>query len=146
MSPNDLLKHDVIDHAADLGLSAYVLGASISRQQIRYKRAFDPTGVVPFVGVRVIGDQVQLRPNVRGGGAPETPYFPRYRAPIATKWTCYREPLSCAGWPWSSPAGWLAPKCTFQLVWLGRARVFSACTRGRASAVRPKKFNRGLPL
>ena len=76
----------MIDHAADLGLSAYVLGGGYEPGDgiFRYKRAFDPTGVVPFVGVQVIGDQARYDRTCEAAGAPETPYFPRYRAPIAT--------------------------------------------------------------
>ena len=82
MSPNDLLKHDVIDHAADAGLSAYVLGGGYEPGDgiFRYKRAFDPSGVVPFVGIQVVGDRAAYERACDAAGAPEGTFFPRYRA------------------------------------------------------------------
>ena len=82
MSPNDLLKHDVIDHAADAGLSAYVLGGGYEPGDgiFRYKRAFDPSGVVPFVGIQIVGDGAAYDRACDAAGAPEGTFFPRYRA------------------------------------------------------------------
>lgn len=83
MAPNDLLKHDVIEHASGAGLSAYVLGGGYSPGDgiFRYKRAFDPTGVVPFAGVQVVADQSGYDAACEAVGAPESTYFPRYLAP-----------------------------------------------------------------
>jgi hypothetical protein len=82
MSPNDLLKHDVIEHAADAGLSAYVLGGGYAPGDgiFRYKRAFDPTGVVPFVGVQVVADRARYELACDGADA-DSSFFPLYRAP-----------------------------------------------------------------
>nr|WP_300047963.1 GNAT family N-acetyltransferase [uncultured Nocardioides sp.] len=83
MSPNDLLKHAVIDHAADAGLSGYVLGGGYAPGDgiFRYKRAFDPTGVVPFNGIQVVADQDTYDAACAAVDAPEGSFFPRYRTP-----------------------------------------------------------------
>ena len=85
MAPNDLLKHDVIEHAAAGGLSAYVLGGGYAPGDgiFRYKRAFDPTGVVPFMGIQVVADQPHYDAACEVAGAPAGTFFPRYRAPLA---------------------------------------------------------------
>jgi hypothetical protein len=85
LAPNDLLKHDLIDHAAHAGLSAYVLGGGYAPGDgiFRYKRAFDPTGVVPFNGIQVVADQKSYDAACEAVGAPEGTFFPRYRAPVA---------------------------------------------------------------
>lgn len=83
MAPNDLLKHEVIEHAAASGLSGYVLGGGYQPDDgiFRYKRAFDPDGVVPFRGVRLTSSSETyerlraLRPDV------DPRFFPAYRAP-----------------------------------------------------------------
>ena len=84
MSPNDLLKHDVIEHAAEAGLSAYVLGGGYAPGDgiFRYKRAFDPTGVVPFNGIQVVADKDTYDAACAAAGASEGTFFPRYRAPV----------------------------------------------------------------
>lgn len=83
MSPNDLLKHDVIDHAADAGLAHYVLGGGYDPGDgiFRYKKAFDPTGLVPFHGVQLMPDVDTYEAVCAASGAPDSSFFPRYRAP-----------------------------------------------------------------
>jgi lipid II:glycine glycyltransferase (peptidoglycan interpeptide bridge formation enzyme) len=84
MAPNDLLKHEVIVHAAERGLAGYVLGGGLKPGDgiFRYKRAFDPKGVVPFEGVRLTSDLAAYnalcanRPGSNWGS-----FFPAYRAP-----------------------------------------------------------------
>lgn len=86
MAPNDLLKHDVIEHAAAAGLSAYVLGGGHASGDgiFRYKRAFDPSGVVPFAGVQVVADASAYDAAcVAAGDRDDTGFFPRYRAPAS---------------------------------------------------------------
>ena len=85
MSPNDLLKHDVIEHAAAAGLEHYVLGGGYQAGDgiFRYKRAFDPTGIVPFHGVQLVPDAEAYDEACSSTGAPDTSFFPRYRAPSA---------------------------------------------------------------
>jgi hypothetical protein len=83
MAPNDLLKHEVIEHAAERGLTGYVLGGGYQPEDgiFRYKRAFDPDGVVPFRGVRLTSSPEvyqrlrDLRADV------DRRFFPAYRAP-----------------------------------------------------------------
>lgn len=84
MAPNDLLKHDVIEHAAYAGLTSYVLGGGYEPGDgiFRYKRAFDPTGVVPFTGIQVVADQLRYDAACAVVGAPDSSFFPRYRAPV----------------------------------------------------------------
>lgn len=85
MAPNDLLKHDVIEHAAAAGLSAYVLGGGYASGDgiFRYKRSFDPTGVVPFVGVQVVANQTSYDAACGAAGVGDGTFFPRYRAPAS---------------------------------------------------------------
>jgi hypothetical protein len=83
LAPNDLLKHEVIEHAAARGLAGYVLGGGYQPEDgiFRYKRAFDPDGVVAFRGVRLTSSPEvyqrlrDLRADVDGR------FFPAYRAP-----------------------------------------------------------------
>lgn len=83
MAPNDLLKHEVIEHAARQGLTGYVLGGGYQPDDgiFRYKRAFDPDGVVAFRGIRLTSSAETyrslsaLRPDV------DPRFFPAYRAP-----------------------------------------------------------------
>ena len=83
MSPNDLLKHDVIEHAAAAGLEHYVLGGGYQQGDgiFRYKKAFDPTGTVPFHGVQLVPDADAYEAACSAASAPDTSFFPRYRAP-----------------------------------------------------------------
>ncbi|WP_426245546.1 GNAT family N-acetyltransferase [Nocardioides sp. LHG3406-4] len=84
MAPNDLLKHEVISHAAGLGMDGYVLGGGYQPGDgiFRYKRAFDPEGVQPFQGVRLTADSSTYDAlcAARRGGDPGS-FFPAYRAP-----------------------------------------------------------------
>jgi len=84
-SPNDLLKHDVIDRAAEAGLNSYVLGGGYEPGDgiFRYKRSFDPTGVVPFWGAQLVADQGRYDAACSGTSEGEESFFPRYRAPTA---------------------------------------------------------------
>ncbi len=94
-APNDLLKHEVIDYGRESGRVGYVLGGGYAANDgiYRYKRSFDPDGVLPFSRVEIVGSHstyqhlVDLRyADTRGAGqdantAPD--YFPAYRAPFA---------------------------------------------------------------
>lgn len=84
MAPNNLLKHEVIEHAAGQGLVGYVLGGGYEPGDgiFRYKRGFDPDGVVPFRGVQLIAsrDVYDRAVSARQGADPVT-FFPAYRAP-----------------------------------------------------------------
>ena len=79
-SPNDLLKHRVIEHGAEVGLAGYVLGGGYQPGDgiFRYKRSFDPTGIVPFMGVRLVADQAAY--ELMSGPAIDADFFPAYRA------------------------------------------------------------------
>lgn len=83
LCPNDLLKHSVIDHAAEAGLSKYVLGGGYSAGDgiFRYKRSFDPTGVVPFLGIKVVPNPDLYRSACALVNVGDTDFFPKYRAP-----------------------------------------------------------------
>lgn len=84
MAPNDLLKHEVIDHAGGHGLFGYVLGGGYQPGDgiFRYKRAFDPDGVMVFRGVRLIGSRdVYGQLTAARPGADPGSFFPAYRAP-----------------------------------------------------------------
>jgi CelD/BcsL family acetyltransferase involved in cellulose biosynthesis len=83
MAPNDLLKHEVIEHAAARGLTGYVLGGGYEPGDgiFRYKRAFDPDGVVAFRGVRLTSSP-EVYERLRDLRADVDPrFFPAYRAP-----------------------------------------------------------------
>lgn len=84
MAPNDLLKHEVMEHATGLGLAGYVLGGGYESGDgiFRYKRAFDSDGVRAFRGVRLVASSEVYAALVsaRPGTAPDT-FFPAYRAP-----------------------------------------------------------------
>ena len=83
MSPNDLLKHDVIDYATEAGLRSYVLGGGYTPEDgiYRYKRSFAPTGVVPFWGVQLVADQSRYEAACSAVPTTDATFFPRYRAP-----------------------------------------------------------------
>lgn len=90
-APNDLLKHAVINHVRQLGYIEYVLGGGLTAQDgiFRFKRAFAPSGVVPFHLVKMVLDnpnylrlidqrsrfeQARLPNSVQRGD-----FFPAYR-------------------------------------------------------------------
>jgi len=87
-APNDLLKHAVVEQAQLEGKQGYVLGGGYEAGDgiFRYKRSFDPSGVLPFVGIQLIGDAdlySQLVSNARSGSGrtdASPQYFPAYRA------------------------------------------------------------------
>lgn len=93
-APNDLLKHEVINYGRESGRIGFVLGGGYAANDgiFRYKRAFDPTGVVPFRRVEVVGDPASYRRlvearlrDVHQAGAElglADGYFPSYRAPF----------------------------------------------------------------
>jgi hypothetical protein len=90
LRPNDLLKHEVIAWGAAHGRGSYVLGGGPQAGDgiFRYKRAFDPAGVVPFrIGTRIfLAEQydVLLSARRRLAGpdwSPSPHFFPAYRAP-----------------------------------------------------------------
>jgi CelD/BcsL family acetyltransferase involved in cellulose biosynthesis len=85
MSPNDLLKHDVIEHAAASGLEHYVLGGGYQPGDgiFRYKKAFDPTGIVPFHGIQLVPDAGAYEVACSAAGVADVSFFPRYRADSA---------------------------------------------------------------
>jgi CelD/BcsL family acetyltransferase involved in cellulose biosynthesis len=90
MSPNDLLKHEIVRHGQRTGRSGFVLGGGYQPGDgiFRYKRAFDPTGVRPFRVAKIIGDRpryAELVAAQRPAAAPDRPgngFFPAYRAPV----------------------------------------------------------------
>jgi hypothetical protein len=57
LAPNDLLKHAVVEYGRRRGMKRFVLGGGYAADDgiFRYKRSFDPGGVVPFFGIRLIG-------------------------------------------------------------------------------------------
>lgn len=83
MAPNDLLKHELIEHASAHGLSGYVLGGGYRSGDgiFRYKRGFDPTGIVPFYGLRLTAEAGVYNElsSARPGSDPGS-FFPAYRA------------------------------------------------------------------
>lgn len=92
-APNDLLKHEVIDHARADGLVAYVLGGGYQPGDgiFRYKLGFDPTGVVPFRRLEALvpgrsHEMLELRMAWERRHHPtaelDATFFPRYRAPL----------------------------------------------------------------
>jgi hypothetical protein len=84
MAPNDLLKHEIIEWADGQGLVAYVLGGGYQRGDgiFRYKRGFNPDGVVPFHGLRLIGSpEIYGQLSAASTGANPSTFFPAYRAP-----------------------------------------------------------------
>lgn len=83
MAPNDLLKHEVIEHAARQGLTGYVLGGGYQPGDgiFRYKRAFDPDGVVAFRGVHLISSRAVYDELATSRGDVDPGFFPAYRAP-----------------------------------------------------------------
>jgi tyrosine-protein kinase len=58
MSPNDLLKHEIVRHGQRTGRIGFVLGGGHRPDDgiFRYKRSFDPAGVHPFRVAKIIGD------------------------------------------------------------------------------------------
>jgi CelD/BcsL family acetyltransferase involved in cellulose biosynthesis len=90
MSPNDLLKHEVVLHGQRTGRRGFVLGGGYEPGDgiFRYKRAFDPGGVRTFCAARVVGDGARYETLVaeRDRRARRDPsggnFFPAYRAPV----------------------------------------------------------------
>ncbi len=82
MAPNDLLKHEVVRYGIETGRLGYVLGGGVERGDgiFRYKRAFDPAGVVPFRAMRFISDAVAYERLARGKPDAGPDFFPAYRA------------------------------------------------------------------
>lgn len=88
--PNDLLKHEAIQWGQRQGFRHYVLGGGITPGDgiFRYKRAFDPEGVVPFHVARIKHDQVRYDTLVEARARfesesgrswqPREDYFPSY--------------------------------------------------------------------
>ncbi|HEY0694777.1 MAG TPA: GNAT family N-acetyltransferase [Kribbella sp.] len=91
ISPNDLLKHEVVLHGQRTGRRGFVLGGGYEPGDgiFRYKRSFDPSGVQPYRTVRLIGDQARYAELVDESalGDPRassvSDYFPAYRAPVS---------------------------------------------------------------
>lgn len=92
-APNDLLKYAVIEHGHAAGRSHYVLGGGYETGDgiYRYKKGFDPDGVVPFFGIQLIADPGayaalvakadELRAPAADDGLATESYFPAYRRP-----------------------------------------------------------------
>ena len=88
MSPNDLLKHEIVRHGQRTGRSGFVLGGGYRPDDgiFRYKRAFDPGGVHPFRVAKIIGDPCRYAEMVAARCPAEAPdprgigFFPAYRA------------------------------------------------------------------
>jgi CelD/BcsL family acetyltransferase involved in cellulose biosynthesis len=84
MSPNDLLKHEIVQHGQRTGRSGFILGGGHQPDDgiFRYKRAFDPAGVRPFRVAKIIGDQRRYVNLAISRERPvDTSFFPAYRAP-----------------------------------------------------------------
>ncbi|MCX5743411.1 MAG: GNAT family N-acetyltransferase, partial [Proteobacteria bacterium] len=92
--PNDLLKHELILWAKRAGKRRFVLGGGYAVDDgiFRYKKAFAPTGMMPFfVGRRVLDparyDELVAARGVAGRALdptwqPEPGFFPAYRAQL----------------------------------------------------------------
>jgi hypothetical protein len=88
VAPNDLLKHEAILHGQRTGRKGFVLGGGYAAGDgiFRYKRSFDPTGVVPFLTARILGrpdhyaDLVAKRKEHYGADPADEEFFPSYRA------------------------------------------------------------------
>jgi CelD/BcsL family acetyltransferase involved in cellulose biosynthesis len=88
VSPNDLLKHEIVGHGQRTGRGGFVLGGGHQPGDgiFRYKRAFDPTGVRPFRVAKIVGDRHRYTELVAARGpAAGTGFFPAYRAPVTTR-------------------------------------------------------------
>jgi CelD/BcsL family acetyltransferase involved in cellulose biosynthesis len=89
MSPNDLLKHEIVRYGQDSGRSGFVLGGGYRSGDgiFRYKRSFDPGGVQPFHVAKIIGDRRRYADLVAAHGRVPLsdqqgpPFFPAYRTP-----------------------------------------------------------------
>ena len=83
--PNDLLKYAVIEWAKREGKRHFVLGGGYQPGDgiFRYKRAFAPTGEMPFsVGRRILDPDMYARlvaARSATGDAPRAGFFPAYR-------------------------------------------------------------------
>lgn len=92
--PNDLLKHELILWAKRAGKRRFVLGGGYAADDgiFRYKKAFAPTGLVPFhVGRRVLAaaqydrlvrERTTAARAIEPGWEPDPGFFPAYRAPL----------------------------------------------------------------
>lgn len=91
--PNDLLKHELILWAKQAGKRRFVLGGGYAEDDgiFRYKKAFAPTGMLPFhVGHRIF-DRASYQQLVEAttaaaqelapGWQPAPGFFPAYRSP-----------------------------------------------------------------
>jgi hypothetical protein len=90
--PNYILKHRALAWAAGAGKKAFVLGGGYKEGDglIRYKRAFSPTGEVPFRAARLMHSEGEYRALVSDRAAfeecqgrpwaPQVGYFPAYRS------------------------------------------------------------------
>lgn len=90
-TPNDLLKHTVIEYGRGRGLDGFVLGGGATPGDgiFRYKRSFCPGGVRPFRTARIVPDPDRYARWVaeRASWAPlpdGSGFFPGYRAPANT--------------------------------------------------------------
>ena len=91
LRPNDLLKHAIIEWSRAHGKEAFVLGGGYTPDDgiFRYKKAFAPTGVVPFDTGRRTYDEsassklVERRRHTQPDWSPAEGFFPTYRAPSA---------------------------------------------------------------
>jgi hypothetical protein len=91
ISPNDLLKHEVVLHGQRTGRRGFVLGGGYKRGDgiFRYKRSFDPRGVRTYRTARIIGDPARYTELVDEHALRDprasavSDYFPAYRAPLS---------------------------------------------------------------
>jgi lipid II:glycine glycyltransferase (peptidoglycan interpeptide bridge formation enzyme) len=93
-APNDLLKHAVIDYGRESGRAGYVLGGGYTKDDgiFRYKKAFDPTGDVPFQRLELIGDRsayesliaerLKHERSTDSGARLADGFFPSYRGQV----------------------------------------------------------------
>lgn len=88
LSPNDLLKHEVIRVGREKRRRAFVLGGGASPDDgiFRYKRAFDREGVTPFRTMRLVGTPEVYTELADCVDAPDASLsaarFPFYRFPM----------------------------------------------------------------
>jgi hypothetical protein len=109
LRPNDLLKHEIILWGREQGKTSFVLGGGYAEGDgiFRYKRAFAPSGLIPFRTASLIcipvayAGLVRARLDSEGAGSgsrrPARGFFPAYRAP----WVEPSDPHSS---PSASPA------------------------------------------
>jgi hypothetical protein len=108
LRPADLLKHEVIAWGHRRGLAHFVMGGGLKRGDglFRFKRAFEPGGLMDFCVRRVVWNREQYDSLVadrekweeRKGRTwrPEPGFFPAYRAESTAEEIGSPPPEACA--------------------------------------------------